>query len=324
MHDFGGAALTDAERYPVYKDRTLVLTLIGIGFLLVGAVAAFLGPYEIYCFYLFSEGGRFHYEGFKFGSLMFASIAWQVVGYYAIALLCIPLGYGHVRPRRWARVLMVSLLWCALILGLPLMVAFLFLLSVKDLSSTAGLLVVIALGLAYLTVPALLIRFYKSRDIRQTFEARDARAYAIERLPMPVLVLGVLFIFYVVFMHVPLFFNGIFPLFGVWLSDKQGFVTLDVAIVSFVCLTWGVLRQRMWAWWGSVAYFGLLTVSTVVTLARSSFAEILTSMQLPPTEMEMLKGVPLQGVHFVPFVGLPLLITLGVILFSRRHFVRRG
>lgn len=324
MHNLGDAALTDAERHPVHKDRAPILALIGIGFLLVGAVAAFLGPYEIYCFYLFSEGGRFHYEGFGFGSLMFASIAWQVIGYYAIALVCIPLGYVHVRPRRWARVLMVGLLWCALILGLPLIVVFLFMLSVKDLSSTEGLLVLIALGLAYLTVPALLIRFYKSRDIRQTFEARDARAYAIERLPMPVLVLGVLFIFYVVFLHVPLFFNGIFPLFGVWLSDKQGFFALDIAIVSLVCLTWGVVRQRMWAWWGSVAYFGLLAVSTVVTLARSSFAEILAPMQLPPTEMEMLKGVPLQGIHFVPFVGLPLLITLGVIVISRRHFVRQG
>ncbi|MFN2286379.1 MAG: hypothetical protein ACK2UQ_18325 [Anaerolineae bacterium] len=312
------------ENPSVYKDRTPILALIGVGLLLVGAVAAFLGPYEIYCFYLFSEGGRFHYEGFGFGSLMFASIAWQVVGYYAIAFLCIPLGYGHVRPRRWARVLMLSLLWCALILGLPLIVVFLFMLSVKDLSSTVGLLVVVALGLAYLIVPVLLIRFYQSRDTRQTFEARDARSHAIERLPMPVLVLVVLFIFYVVFMHVPLFFNGFFPLFGVWLSDVQGFFVLDIAIVSLVCLTWGVLRQRMWAWWVSVVYFGLLTLSAVVTLARSSFAEMLAPMQLPPAEMEMLKGVPLQGIHFVPFVGIPLLITLGVIVLSRRHFVHQG
>jgi hypothetical protein len=316
--------LTETESYPDYKDRAPILTLIGVGFLIVGAVAAFLGPYEIYCFYLFSEGGRFHYEGFKFGSLMFASIAWQVVGYYAIALLCIPLGYGHVCPRRWTRVLMLSLLWCAVILGLPLIVVFLFMLSVKEMSSAAGLLVLIALGLAYLTVPALLIRFYMSHDVKQTFEASDARSYWIEYLPMPVLVLAVLQIFYVVFMHVPLFLNGIFPLFGVWLSDMQGFVALDIAIVSLVCLTWGILRQRMWAWWGSGMYFGLLTFSTVVTLARSSFSEMLATMQLPPAEIEMLKGVPLQGVHFVPFVGIPLLITLGVILLSKRHFVRQG
>jgi hypothetical protein len=311
----------DTESHPVYKDRTPILALIGAGLLLVGVAAAFLGPIEIYCFYLFSEGGRFHYEGFRFGSLMFASIAWQVIGYYAIALLCIPLGYGHVRLRRWVRVSMLSLLWCGLILGLPLIVVFLFMLSVKDLSSTAGWLVFVALGLTYLTVPALLIRFYKSQDVRQTFEAKDARSYGIERLPMLVLVLVVLCIFYGVVMHVSLFFNGLFPLFGVWLSDIQGFIALDISIISLVCLTWGVLRQQTWAWWGSVTYFGLLTTSSVVTLARSSFSELLSPMQLPPFELEILKGVPLQGIHFVPFVGVPLLITLGVILLSKRHFL---
>ena len=39
----------------------------------------------MYCFYLFSEGGRFHYEGFGFGSFMFGNIASQIVGYYLIA-----------------------------------------------------------------------------------------------------------------------------------------------------------------------------------------------------------------------------------------------
>ncbi|MCR4427338.1 MAG: hypothetical protein NUW23_14335 [Firmicutes bacterium] len=62
-----------------HKDRTLILAIIGVLLLLVGAAAALLGPAEIYCFYLFSEGGRFHYEGFGFGSLMFGSIAWQVI-----------------------------------------------------------------------------------------------------------------------------------------------------------------------------------------------------------------------------------------------------
>ncbi len=102
----------------------------------------------------------------------------------------------------------------------------------------------------------------------------------------------------------------------------QGFVALDFCIVSLVGLTWGVLRQRVWAWWGSVAYLGLLTLSAVVTLARSSLAEMLALMKFAPLEMEILQGIPLQGVHLIPFPGIPLLITLGVILLSKRHFVR--
>ena len=47
-----------------YQDRSLILVFIGVVLLLLGLAAAFLGPVEMYCFYLFSEGGRFHYEGF--------------------------------------------------------------------------------------------------------------------------------------------------------------------------------------------------------------------------------------------------------------------
>ena len=117
---------------------------------------------------------------------------------------------------------------------------------------------------------------------------------------------------------------GLATFFGVWLSDIQGILALDVSIAVLVCLIWGVLRQRVWAWWSSVGYFGLLTFSAVVTLMQSSFSEMLSLMRFPPTEMDLLEGVPLQGVHFVPFVGIPLVITLGVIILSKRHFGERG
>ena len=56
-----------------YKDRKTVIVLIGVFFLSVGILAAFLGPLEIYVFYWFSEGGRFYYPGFGFGSFMFGT-----------------------------------------------------------------------------------------------------------------------------------------------------------------------------------------------------------------------------------------------------------
>jgi hypothetical protein len=315
-----GVGVITTESNREYKDRTLILAVIGAGLLLVGAVAACYAPAELYCFPLFSAGGRFHYEGFGFGSVMFAVIAWQVVAYAAIALVLIPLGYGHLRVRRWARLWMLSLLWSAWIVGLPLIVVFLFLLSVKDLPSTAAWLVLVTLGVSYLVGPGLLIRFYSSHDVRRTFEGKDAQSYRIESLPMPVLVLVVLFIFYASVMNVPLFFQGLFPLFGVWLSGIPGVLALAVSIVSLAGLAWGVWRQRMWAWWGALGYFVLLTLSGVVTLLRSSWAEILSLLRLPPMEVEMLQGVPLQGAHLAPFVGIPLVLTLGVIVRWKRHF----
>jgi hypothetical protein len=33
-----------------------------------------------------------------------------------------------------------------------------------------------------------------------------------------------------------------------------------------------------------------------------------------------LQGLPFQGFHFAAFIGVPLLVTLGVIILSKRHF----
>jgi len=307
------------------RDRRPILVVIGVLLLLVGLGAAFLGPVEMYCFYLFSEGGRFHYDGFGFGSFMFGNIAWQIVGYYLIALVAIPLGYGHLKVRRWARTLSLTLLWFWRIVGLPLTVTFLFIaLASKDIPLAGVIMMVIALALSYLVLPGLLIRFYRSRDVRLTFQNRDPKSCWTESVPIPVLVLCALYVFTAILLHVPIFFNGLFPLFGTFLSGLDGIVALDVAILVLLCLAWGTFKLRAWAWWGSLAYFVGLTTSALFTLGRSSYADILSVLDFPPREMEFLQGLPLHGVHFAVFIGIPLLATLGAIVRSKRHFTARG
>ncbi len=304
-----------------YRDRTLILRITGALLLLIGGAAAFLGPAEMYCFYLFSEGGRFHYEGFGFGSFMFGNLASQILGYYFVAVTLIPLGYGHLRVRRWARPLAQALLWFWIVAGVPLIVAFLFvLLSAKDLSLPAALIVSAVLGVSYPALPGLLIRFYRSKNVRLTFENRDPKTCWIERLPVPILTLSALFSFYVVVLHVLISFNGVFPLFGAWVNELQGIVLLDISILCLVGLTWGTLGLRKWAWWGALLYFGLMTVSWMITLVSSSWSDILTTMDFPPFEMELLQGLPLQGVHFAVLVGIPLVLTLGAIIRAKHCF----
>jgi hypothetical protein len=302
------------------RDRRPVLAAIGGLLLLIGVGCALLGPVETYCFYLFSEGGRFHYDGFGFGSFMFGNIASQIAGYYLIALVAIPVGYGHLRLRRWARPVALALLWFWLVVGVPLTLVFLFVLfSAKDLSPAAAVAVALVLGLSYPVVPALLIRFYRSRDVQATF-ARDPGTYRIEQMPMPTLVLVALFAFYAAVLNLLVLFNGIFPVFGRWLSGLPGMVALDLAIGCLVCLLWGTLKQRAWAWWGSLLCLGLLASSTIFTLWRSSFQEILSVLNFPPAETEFLQGLPFQGAHFAVLVGIPLVITLATIALSKRHF----
>lgn len=306
---------------PEYRDRRRVIVVMGAILLLGGIAVGLLGPLEMYCFYLFSEGGRFYYEGFGFGSFMFGNIASQIVGYYLIAAVLIPLGYGHLKVRRWARTLTVALLWSWMVVGAPLTLVVSFVLvASKDLSLPVALIVLAFLGLSYLALPGLLIRFYQGRNVRRTFEARDAKICWIEALPTPILVLSALYLFYAVMLHILILFNGMFPAFGIFRFGLQGIVMLDISIACLLLMTWGTLRRRPWAWWLSVVWMGLFTFSTLFTLVRSSYATILSGLAFPPLEMEMLGGLPLQGHHYAVLVGPPLLITWIVAVLSRRHF----
>jgi hypothetical protein len=75
------------------------------------------------------------------------------------------------------------------------------------------------------------------------------------------------------------------------------------------------------AMWAASIYFALMASTTILTFLRSGFAELLSRMNFPPTEMEVLAGVPLRGSHLAIFFGVPLVATLGLILLSKRHFV---
>jgi hypothetical protein len=301
--------MEDSRNPKDYKDRTVILRGIGALMLILGLGSAIVGPVEIYCFYLFSEGGRLHYEGFGFGCFMFANIACQILGYYLIAVVFIPLGYGQLKIRRWAKNLSLSMLWAWLVVGAPVTAVALFsLLSIKNYSRITGFGLIAVLGLLYFVVPWLAIRFYRSRSVKMTFEARDPQRSQIEETPVPILTLGVLLIFYAVIMHVPILLNGLFPFFGALL------------IVALAALAWGALGQRVWAWWGSLACFLLLALSSIATFLSVDYSEVLAKMGLPPTEMEILERLPLEGFHFALFVGIPLVLTLVVIVRSKRHF----
>jgi hypothetical protein len=304
-----------------FKDRRPILMVFGIFLLIIGVGAAIVGPLEMYCFYLFSEGGRFYYDGFGFGSFMFGNIASQIIGYYLIALVFVPLGYGHLRIRRWARTMSITGMGFWLVVGAPLSLAFLFiLLASKEVSPAGTLIAAILVGLSYLVIPGLLIRFYQSKDVRLTFETRDPKPYRIEQIPISILVLCCLYLFYAVVLHVPIFFNGLFPLFGIFLSGLQGIFLLDISVLCLACLVWGTSRLRVWAWWGSLVYMGSLTVSALLTFSTASYADVLSHMRFAPMEVEILSGLPFQGIHFAAFIALPLLATLGLIVYSKRYF----
>jgi hypothetical protein len=304
-----------------YRDRSPILIAIGVVSLLAGIGVAFLGPVEMYCFYLFSDGGRFHYPGFGFGSFMFGNIAAQIACYYLIAALLIPFGYGHVTRRRWIRPLALALIRCWLVLGIPFGILFVLVLLASKETSIAGALAAIAIaGATYLILPQPALRFYRSRDLRLALETRDPNPHWLENRPIVILALCLLNAFYGIVLHIAILFNGLFPLFGRFLTGLPGITALDIVILVLVLLTWGTFQQKAWAWWGSLIYWGAMTLSVMVSFASTSYLDLLAIANFPERELEFLDGIPLQGYHLALFFGLPLLATIGTIVSARQRF----
>lgn len=302
-------------------DRGFLIRLVGAVLVLIGLAAAFIGPIEVHTYYLFVEGGRFHFPGFGFGSLMFGNITMQVVGYYAIALLCISLGVGHLKLARWSRKVTLALLWDWLILGLPLsVIIFLMLVTSKDLSrgSLPGLILLFLL--LYPALPTAMVLFYQGRGVTAAFESSDCGQAWCDRTPQPVLVLGTLLLIFLAALHIPFLFNGVYPLFGRFLYGMSGFLALDASVMVLACLAWGVLSRQPWAWWGTGAFLVLMALSATITFLSTSPQDLLANMRFAVLEMDALRNVPLRGGHLVFLISLPLYLTFLPLALSKKHF----
>jgi hypothetical protein len=304
-----------------YTNLGLIFRLGGLLLLFGGLTSLFIAPVEIQVYGQFEEGGRFAYEGFGFGSLMFAIITVQVVGYYFIALICLPLGYGHLRLQRWIRPVSEMLLADWLLLGLPLtLIAFAMLLTSKDIPASALPLLIAVFLLLYPVLPVGLLLFYRSRRVRTLFERDGSGSAAMEDKSIPRLVLGSLLAFFVVFLHLPLLFNGAFPMFGRFLFDFNGLLATQIAVLMLVVVSWGIFQGRRWAWWGAFIYLTFMILSATMTFLNTTPVDLFAGMHLAEAEQEILRAVPLQSFHLLLLFVPPLLVTLSLLLAWRQDF----
>ncbi len=299
--------------------RTLrVLGSIGVA---GGAFLYLLSPLELMTFTYFSEGGRFHYPGFSVGSFMGLTITAQVVVYSLVGMIAMAVGYGHLRLRGWIRPVMRALVYTWLIIGFPLCpVAFFILAGTKDLNTVSGILVIGGLVLSYSLFPALLLRYYDSAPVRTILEQARAEPGILEAFPVPIMALVFMGVILTTVFNLLILSNGILPFFGQLLSGKQGVVGLAVCIGWIALVTWGNTLRSRWAWWGTLLLVGFFGVSCLITFSMSSYAEILTAMNFPPYEIQMLSGIPAQGYHFAILSGLPLALMWGLAFRSRRYY----
>ena len=303
------------------NKHALIISAIGFLLFFTGLVSAFLGPVEVYCYYMFSEGGRFHYDGFGMGSLMFGNITMQIWGYYLIAFIFIPLGIGHLKKQAWIQKISLTLLYVWLIVGLPILPIILMIIIVNKEPSLTAIISYMTFALAaYTILTPLLIKFYKSNKVKATLNIQNQKYLHLMNYPLQLMIINLLCIFYIFTFHGLLLFRGIFPFFGHWLIGLKGIMIVSSSILVFMITIIGTISRKMWSWWTALIYFSFLMLSSIITFMISNFSTVVELLQLPKLETQALSNIPLSGFHLSCILGIPMIISLIVIISSKKFY----
>src|SRR5262245_18634801 len=192
--------MTDLAVAPVYKDRTAGLIVVGI---LEICLALFcllnLGFMAIAVFAVRAQTTMPQTTNAR--TMMGAGLL-----YLMLAAFFGTMGIGTIRARRWARTLMLVVSWIWLVVGIFSSVLMVFILpkmlgSIEKAAGPAGSpgittfltgCMFVLLGLIYIALPAILVFFYRSPNVKATVEAKDPSVPWTDRTPAPVLALSLL------------------------------------------------------------------------------------------------------------------------------------
>jgi hypothetical protein len=124
-----------------------------------------------------------------------------VLFYVILAVWFICMGIGSIKARRWARALVLVTSWLWLISGISGLIFMLLLMpDMYDQMGESGRMppevarvmkyvMTAFMTVLYIIIPAVLVLFYGSKNVKATCEFRDSRVRWTDKCPLPVLVL---------------------------------------------------------------------------------------------------------------------------------------
>ncbi|HEY5621872.1 MAG TPA: hypothetical protein VIR77_04650, partial [Pontiella sp.] len=186
------------------------------------------------------------------------------------------MGFGSLKARRWARVLVLAGSWVAIFFGSLFMALILYVLPelhglLMDsgwLSPTAAMnavyLAVLLMLLLQLVIPLTSIAFYSLEGVESTCCRRNPEPCWSDRIPLPLLTMGFISSLGCCSIITSASFGYAVFFFGRVISGGAGLFI--VLLISAACgyIGWGAFMQKMQAWWG--AYALILTISCSLML----------------------------------------------------------
>jgi len=320
--------------HPVYKDRSVGLTIFGILTILLGCVAALFVPLMLF--------GQMTSSKATGTSAPISTILPAVLLYGALAVGLVWLGIGSIMARRWARALLLIFSWCWLVMGIVGVISTAFILpkTLANLPSggttghpavptavMTGILVgvFVVVGIIYVILPAIWIFFYNSRHVKATCEARDPVMRWTDACPLPVLAICLWLAFSVPMMVLtPLMGHGVMPFFGMFLTGVPGTLfCLGVAAI-WGYAAWSLYRLEQRVGGLILIAFCVFMVSGILTFAHHDMLEMYRLMGFPEVQIEQIQKTGLlvgnRMAWMMSFFAVPF---LGYLLFIKKYLVRK-
>ena len=313
-----------------FKDRKTGLVVFGILQIIFGGFCVLMVPFMI--FGMIASAFLDENSAAPMSPTMMIP---AVLIYALLAAWFISMGIGSIKARRWARALLLVTSWIWLVGGIVGLIY--LLLFMPDMFEKMGeneqmpagaafivkYVVMGFMAVFYVIIPAVLVLFYGSKNVKATCEFRDTQVRWTDKCPLPVLALSLMFGLWAVSIPFMGFYGWTIPFFGFILSGIRGAVVgLGVMLLSGY-IAWGTYRLNIKAWWGAVLIIIGWSLSWGITFSRVSILDYYEKMNFTEQQLDMIKlySIP-QGNSMFLFCGLWLVGFLGYLLYTRRYFVR--
>jgi len=311
-----------------FKDRKTGLVVFGILHIIFGGVCALMVPFMI--FGMIASGVLDNSAAARMRPTMMIP---ALLIYVLLAVWFICMGIGSIKARRWARALVLVSSWLWLICGISGLIFILLLMpDMYDRMGESGKVppevarimkyfMTVFMTVLYVIIPAVLVLFYGSKNVKATCQFRDSRVRWTDKCPLPVLALSLMFGFWAVSIPFSVFYGSVIPFFGFILSGMRGAAVVLLVMLLSGYVAWGTYRLSINAWWGAVLLVVGWAVSVGVTFSRVSILDLYEKMNFPEQQLDIMKQYSISQDYMVLFFGLWAVAFLGYLIYTRRYFV---
>lgn len=310
-----------------FKDRRTGLVVFGILQIILGGLCALMVPFMVI--------GMIASAALRNSSAPPINTSMMIPGilFYVLAgVWFIWMGIGSVKARRWARALILVSSWLWLICGTGGLVFVLLLMpqmydrmgqSGQMPPEAAAVMKYVMMGFMtvfYVIIPAVLVLFYGSKNVKATCEFRDSQVRWTDKCPLPVLAASLLFGVWAVSMLSLGAYGWTVPFFGFIATGIKGAAIALVGMLLYGYVARGLYKLSIKAWWCAVLLTIIWALSTAITFSRVPLLDFYQKMNFPQQQLDIIKQCIPGTSTMALFFGLWVVGFLVYLLYTKKYF----